>query len=216
MKTTLYELNELFCLKDITFRQIKKGLNNKIKIVNEYDVEIKNKELESILTSFKTCGVSDLTTASKKYGISKATLQNLAKEKIIDSFKLYSEKGSKILFLNSELEKENKILLIHSKKTCKSKLSSIFSKLMIPMVENNLITKREHMIFSMFYINDIDVDEIAKNLDLTRERVRQLLVGIKEKVPHILRYYLNYKQTNDDYQKMYLELKTKYEKLCKN
>lgn len=204
MKTTLNELCDLFKLRNDDYRSIKKSLVNKISIINHNDVLIKNDELEKLIIEFRNGGSLDLNDVCDKYKISKSTLNHLIKEQTLSFFQLISNKGSKILFLKSELEKENEILLIHSKSIKQHKPNGLLhTSLLNSIVSDNLLSKRDFNMYDMYYNRNYTLEAVSHEFDITRERCRQIIQKTNRRIPAIIRRYVSFKEQLDYYKKQY-------------
>lgn len=207
MQTTLEELEQLFQLKD--HRQIKKGLLNKIRMVNDEDVLVKDEELKTFINDFRTGGSYDMDEVCQLYKISKNRLLQLVKNKVISSFQLVTAQGSKILFLKSELDKENNILLAHSKKTDVDKLARLAERFLTELADEHQIGKEEIEVFKEYYFSYLTLDEIGKERGMSAIKARRIIFRLNYKlINHFREYVKNFRKIYE-----YERLKEKYNKL---
>src|SRR5437870_9692113 len=98
MLTTFQELTKLFKLKDKSHRQLKLGLKNKVKIVDDKKVSIRDEELKKIVKEFRNSGVYTESQVCRLYDIPKWKLHILEREQIISNFQLVQGAGSRRFF----------------------------------------------------------------------------------------------------------------------
>ena len=125
-----------------------------------------------------------------------------------------SSKGSKFLFLQSDLEKENEIFVeykkantIHNRKNVNNKSSEL---LKVIINESNFnIPQREKAFLNRYLIENNTLDAIGIEFGLTRERARQIFeIGCNILIREIKR-----QKENEDYKEKYNEINAKYKEL---
>jgi len=211
MKTTFEELQQLFRLKDPDYRQIKAGLVNKIRMVNEQNVLVEDEVLKEILAEFRIGGSMDLDEASKEFNIDKNTLHQMARARAVSSFQLVTSKGSKLLFLRKELEKENNVLLTRTKAIDWNKFAGISSKILQDLVNERFISQRDFAMFMDYYFEHLTLEEIGEKHTITRDRTREVLQKNNRRLVHLFCSTYQYKKRNEEMSKDYSVMKTKYD-----
>lgn len=202
MKTTLAELKELFRLKSTS--QLKAGLINKIVFLDSDNTEVQDEQLKKLLEAFRKEGAYDAAEVQKAYNIRLSQLNYLVKHDLIPSYKLVSSKGSKRLFLKSEIEKENLIKIIRTHRADAGRLGRIMSKVMFYFAETKILEVRDYEIFKMYYAQRLTMGQIAEKFNITAERVRQILCRTARKITDVM----------DEYQKQISALEKKHIEMC--
>ena len=206
MKTTYNELQKLFRLKDE--RQIKPGLFNRIKVIDENNIEVLDDKLKILLKRFKTSEVLTIEEVSEKYEVSPTVVVKMIKESRLPFYQLSNTKGSKYLFFESELnENEMEITLFCGIRKNLFKFFDIVEVLMKSLLENEKIKEVEMEIFRLYYCTDLDTDKIAEKVDLTSTRILQIINKNNKLTLNYIRSLISYKKQNEDYKKKYEELK---------
>lgn len=212
MQTSYSELSEIFRLSDLTYRQIKLGLKNKIKLVDHNNIEANDERLKEIIQEFRNGGIMDLHDVCKEFDIKRSSVLHMVNQRILPNFKLASGKGSKQLFLRSEIEKENELIFIYSKKIERNKLYDFAMKILTILEEEKAITSMEVRIFDMFYLKQKNYEEISREYVksiLTPSRIRQIISRLNRRIPLIFKNYILNRYNFLDYQQKYFELKAK-------
>ena len=216
MIITFKELNKIFRLSDdVKDRQIKKGLLNKIIILNKNEVEIINEELSSIVRKLKNDEVLTINEAANMLKVSKYTVFKLAELSKIPYYKLVSEKGSKILFLKSELQSLENINTL-----CLIKIEDINSKqkkynrLLSSIIDKFELKDNVKSIFNLYIDDNFDIQKVADSYGLTKERIRQIIERtIYCKIPLLINNLFRHEKTHNELFEDYWKIKNENEKL---
>ncbi len=215
MKTTYDELSKLFKLEDADYRQLKIGLENKIRMINDRDVEILDAELKEWLIEFKSGGCYTVEEVCKLYKITPETVLQLVKTKMISSFRLSTSKGSKLLFLKSELDKENNILLVHTSRRDRLKLAAFGKEMLIILRENTEVSERDFNLFNDYYFGNGTIEELSEKYNINRARANEVLGNLNNRILYLIRDFLTNQKSTEEKLKEYEELKIKYEEQSK-
>jgi predicted DNA-binding protein YlxM (UPF0122 family) len=173
MRTTFSELQQLFKLDDD--RQIRRGLVNKIEVVDSSHVRIKDSRLKEIMKQFRESTVLDMKEVCSQYKIPQSHLMYMIRDRMIPYFKLADAKGSKYLFLKSDLDKENRIFLFYSKKSRRDTFVEIGDGILTFLHDEGSVTTREHAIYKMYYLDLLTIEEIAGLQQLKVSKVQEII-----------------------------------------
>ena len=205
MKTSYSELCGLFRL--VNERQIKAHLKNKLTVIDEDNIKVKDEELERLLTKFRNDSeVLDIQDVCDQYNITREQLLILIKEESVTHFKLSENNGSKILFFKSDLEDEKDFLLVrYRRKNDIFKFLKFLAPFFEYLLDGEKIKQQDKDIYMMYYTKEHQIDDIAHKMDLTPTRVLQIINDLNHKFPQILRFLVSYKKQNEYYKKLYFD-----------
>ena len=119
--------------------------------------------------------------------------------------------GSKIIFLNSVLEKEHELNLFYYR----GKNPFKFAKLFIGFFENvDIFTGRERDAIFMHFAEGKSIAEIARLLHTSRTRVNTIIKHASDKLLQKTRYLFSQMKVENSYQQKYEDLKINYDIVC--
>ena len=213
MQTSWEELSQLFKLNDHSFKSIKYALINKVRVIDHNNVELQDKQIEQLLTAFRVSGAYTVRELSSVLGISHDQVTKLAKQNVISSYQLHVGKGSQILFLKSEFEKEQPLVIKQSKRYNPERLMKLMGRLAEGMLEAGSLTKREFEMLTAYYLDNKTLDEIGKQYRVTRERARQLIEKYNLRLLHSMRYTATMGNKTNAMQETCLELQERIRQL---
>jgi len=213
MKTTINELKDLFRLTDD--RQIRKTLYYRIRYYSSDNIEIIDPHIEELLTKFREGGNMNLGEVCKEFNISTSAVMGMIKEKLLPHYCLTYMKGSAYLFLRSDIEKCTTDINIFKvgvvdfgKRIC------FYQDLVCSFAENTeFFTDRDVEIFTLFYVENKTIEKISDLLQLSRERVRQLINRIGRRLVRIICGWVNTYKTENKYKKLYDDLQFEYDQI---
>jgi hypothetical protein len=191
MKATLEELRQMFKLKDSSFRQLKLGLNNKIKLVDAAHVEVSDTALQELLTKFRKSGAMTRKEVCSTYKITGAALMELVRSSSISYYQLHASKGSQMLFLKSDIEKEKEVFLTPVARVQKKKMETFVQSLISTLEKEKHLTEREREIFVSYYRNGRTETEIGARFGLDSDRVLQILNTIQARILRQFEQFIN-------------------------
>ncbi|HLG33904.1 MAG TPA: DNA-directed RNA polymerase subunit alpha C-terminal domain-containing protein [Bacteroidia bacterium] len=201
MIVTISELQKLFKLSSP--RQLKASFRNRIRVFDDGNAEITDERLQELIEKFRKGGSYDVEEVSKLYNIPQATVKHLADINFISAFKLTSSKGSKILFLKEDIEKEKEILLHYSRRKDIRRLARLGETLLQYFSYHHLIPERDCLFFRLYYLEEYTYEEIAIEHGLSRERVRQIVDKSIRRIFIKLSYFIRMKDQMEFYKKRY-------------
>ena len=215
---TTKELEDLFHIK---WRSIKLSMKNKVVFHDENNVEITDEKLAILIIQFRNHGCIDIEEASKIYNISRIRLAYMAKSKIIPSFKISEEKegskGVKYLFLKSDLEKESEIIITYSQKTdVHEKINNLCIKITEKLLSGGMISFKEHEVFKMHMFGEMNFEQIAQKLKITREYTRQIYEKANRRILNRISGLIFYKEMYEKVQNENVVLTEAYNNLKKD
>jgi hypothetical protein len=184
MLTTITELQQLFKLDDD--RQIKRGLVHKIEVFSSDRVKIKDEELKELVRRCRESEVLDTKEVCRLYKISREQLMSMIRDKMIPYFKLVDSQGSKYLFLKSDLDKGNKIFVYYSKQGRRETLIEVGDRILAFMHTVGRISEQECVIYKMYYLDLLIVEEIAELQKMRPAKVQQILRQSHYRICHWL------------------------------
>src|SRR3954463_14382402 len=111
MQATLEELSKIFKLTGADSRQLRLGLKNKIEFIDAQKAEVKDAELLQLIKDFRNGGAMTVKEVCEQYKITPHALMEMVKWQLVSCYRLNSSKGSKVLFLKTEIEKEQELFL---------------------------------------------------------------------------------------------------------
>lgn len=211
--TSYTELKEVFKIRDD--RTIA-ALKNKITI-DDNDIYVNDYELCRIIDEFRKGGALTVKQAAEYYGVREHTIISMEKNNLIPSYSLIDNKGSKLLFLKTELEAEKEFILMKNKyhRNGIERLMGIIAR-MLPTIQSSIgAIDRDVDIFIMYYLKGHDYGNIAEKYDLTKQRIIQLINKINTRIFHWARHSISYESVNVNYRNQYIRLIREYEALKK-
>ncbi|MBK5284315.1 MAG: hypothetical protein JJE25_02845 [Bacteroidia bacterium] len=211
MQTTLEELKRLFRLNDD--RQIKKGLLNRIEVVDDNHIKIKDDLLKKLLDLFRNSEVLTMQEVCHHYNIPQHNLQLMIKDKVIPYFKLVAAKGSKYLFIKSELNKENRILLVWSKKRGRESIEHIANDILTFLVEESGLDERYVVMYRMYHLDLLTIEEIAAKQKLSVNRVNTILRSCHFRIGRGIIENMKQCKIENSFEKKYYELVREHEEV---
>jgi len=214
MKTTIDELRNLFKLDGNDLGVLKMGLENKIKYINENNIEATDDELKDILIKFRSGGSYTLNEVCALYDISKQSLITMINTKKISFFRLSSAVGSKVLFLKSELKKETDILFEHHKYTPVFNFLEFGKQVLSDMKDYKIIDTFSFDVLVAHYINNNSYYQISLVFNLPIEKVKKIIDTNQNHILNSLNFMLKDRENFGEAIKKYNELNQKYEKVC--
>ena len=171
--------------------------------------------MSSVLKKFRNGDkVLPIEAVCKKYKIKRNDLFELIKNEVISYFQLISEKGSKFLFLQSDLDNENEIFMEYRKRNLmynRNVVSSKSGELLKVIINESAfnIPQREKAFLNRYLVERNTLDSIGVEFGLTKERSRQIF----EMGCSILLKEVRKQRENEDYKKKYEEINAKYKEL---
>jgi predicted DNA-binding protein YlxM (UPF0122 family) len=201
MKATLNELCEMFKLKNA--RQLKAGLNNKIKVVDASSVKITDAKLMQLFEGFSKGGAMTEKEVCRQYNIEPYNLRAMVKQGLISSYRLKDAKASKFLFLKSEVEKEKEFLLTYSSRKDIFKFVNFAAEMLERLSEEFLITPREFEVFRDYYLTSLTLEEIAEKYKVTEGRIRSML---QHRNGRLIHHMVDFLKNHDKYDKALEEI----------
>jgi len=188
MIVTISELQKLFKLSSL--RQIKASFRNRIRVFDDGSAEITDERLEELIGKFRNGGVYDVQEVSELYNIPQTSVVQLADFNFISAFKLTSSKGSKILFLKEDIEKEREILLHYSRMKDIKRLARLGATILDFFHHARLIPERDSEFFRLYYLEEYTYEEIGIQYDVSKERVRQIVDRAVKRIFWKLSYFI--------------------------
>jgi hypothetical protein len=182
MRTTFQELKDLFHLKDN--RQIEVSLVNKIKVIED-GIEVTDAKLANVIEKFRNGGSLTLKEVSQQYHIALSELISLVNVQKIPFYRLVSQKGSKMLFLRSDLENENVLNLFIYKGINTVKFVKLILKL---FDEIEGISDRDKKVLTLYFVEGKTVGEIAKKYKNENSTMSAQIKAASKRLLHNFRY----------------------------
>jgi predicted DNA-binding protein YlxM (UPF0122 family) len=203
MIVSISELQKLFKLSSP--RQLKASFRNRIRVFDDGNAEITDGRVEELISKFRNGGVYDVSEVSALYNISESTVTQLADFNFISAVKLTSSKGSKTLFLKEDIEREKELLLHYSRAKDIKRLARLGEKILEFFKYAQHLTEREHEFFRLYYLDEHTYEEIGIQFDLSRERVRQIVMRATRRIFTKLSYFIRSEQEFRLYKHQYKE-----------
>lgn len=201
------ELCKLFRLK--SSRQIQPALKNKIEFLKN-GIKLKDDELKSMVLRFRNDKTYNMDEVMEKYNVPMRFMLGAIRKNSISYFRLTDKRGSKCLFFESDLEKINTISVNYHPYANKRRLGNLVLSIAKPLLENKLLDKKGFDVFSMYYFDDMTYDDIAKNMEVSPERIRQISGVFQNKVLGAVRFLIAEHNAFKDLQIKYSELMHKH------
>ena len=149
-------------------------------MVDENNVLVTDEILRHQLREFKESGVWTMSKVCEKYNITKASLLQMVKTKMVSSFRLTDDNESEILFLKSDLEKEMTINLVKTTRKDRLKLAVLGEKILTVIMEVRPISKEHYNLFCEYYFTDNLIEDIALKYGMPVKKAEGIVDSIQE------------------------------------
>lgn len=210
MVTSYSELSKLFRLSDPKLRQLKKGLGSKIHVCQN-GIDVDDEQLAKYLLAFRDGEVMTAREVAKQYKVSYGNIMSWSSRGLLPYYQLTTEKGSLHLYIKSELT-DDLWISRHSPRSVNTAID-IYQKIIKKLVSLDGIP---HSDILQQYIHGKTMEEIAQELDVTNQRVSQLVQKATKRMFARLDYVLTTAALNQKYKEKYLALQGEYQKLLRN
>ena len=210
MITSYNELCALFRLTDPQFRQLRKGLGAKIHICQK-GIEVDDEQLVKYLLAFRSGEVMTAREVARQYKVAYGNVLSWSLRGLLPYYQLTTTKGSLHLYIRSELTDD--LWILHHNSRQVNTIVSVYFKIFEKVIA---VGNMPYANVLRQYINGKTMEQIAQELDITEQRVNQLVKKAIKDILARLDYVLTVATLNQKYKEKYFVLQSEYQKLLRD